>query len=160
MIFWTPAKPVKPGFHGFWPKIIDLGIFEFSWIFGIPKLPTLFEDLDPMWPLQGSYCLENARIWSLSILGFHETKCRKHWFLSVKVPSFLKTCFLRSSVWGQLRHVLCVHPHSGGVVGFSIIGFSIIWFSVRISESGFVGYCIISFIPKLAVVKGEHSHAP
>ena len=30
------------------PRFSD---FLFSWIFGIPKLPTLFEDFDPIWPL-------------------------------------------------------------------------------------------------------------
>ena len=106
------------------PRTPNPANFRTSWIFGIPKLRTLFEDFDPLWPLQPSYCLENVPILTLFVLGFIETS-PKHWFVSVKVPLFMKTLF---PPFVHLRLVsgrcLCVHPHSGGVVGFSIIGFS------------------------------------
>ena len=118
------AKPVKPGFHGFWSKIKDFGIFGFSWIFGIPKLPTLFEDLGPMWPLQRSYCLENVRILSLSILGFHQNLSKILIFISQSPPFYENPISSVRPSETQKGRFLCVHPHSGGVVGFSIIGFS------------------------------------
>ena len=86
---WSNPNLVDPG-----PSPANLGFFRIS---VIPKLPTLFEDFDPLWPLQRSYCLENVRIWSLSILGFHQNLSKTFVFISQSLPLFL-TYFLRSSV--------------------------------------------------------------
>ena len=91
---------------------------------GIPKLRTLFEDFDPMWPLQRSYCLENVRILSLSILGFHQNLSKISIFISQSPPFYENPISSVRPSETQNGRFLCVHPHSGGVVGFSIIGFS------------------------------------
>ena len=92
--------------------------------FGIPKLRTFFEDFDPMWPLQRSYCLENVRILSLSILGFHQNLSKILIFISQSPPFYENPISSVRPSETQKGRFLCVHPHSGGVVGFSIIGFS------------------------------------
>ena len=92
--------------------------------FGIPKLRTFFEDFDPMWPLQRSYCLENVRILSLSILGFHQNLSKILIFISQSPPFYENPISSVRPSETQNSRFLCVHPHSGGVVGFSIIGFS------------------------------------
>ena len=94
-----------------------------SRIFGIPKLRTLFEDFDPLWPLQRSYCLENVRILSLSILGFHQNLSKILIFISQSPPFYENPISSVRPSETQKGRFLCVHPHSGGVVGFSIIGF-------------------------------------
>ena len=91
--------------------------------FGIPKLRTFFEDFDPMWPLQRSYCLENVRILSLSILGFHQNLSKILIFISQSPPFYENPISSVRPSETQKGRFLCVHPHSGGVVGFSIIGF-------------------------------------
>ena len=108
-------------FIDFGPKSL---IFGFSWILGIPKLLTFFEDFDPMWPLQRSYCLENVRILSLSILGFHQNLSKILIFISQSPPFYENPISSVRPSETQNSRFLCVHPHSGGVVGFSIIGFS------------------------------------
>ena len=108
-------------FMDFGPKSL---IFRFSWIFGIPKLPTFFEDFDPMWPLQRSYCLENVRILSLSILGFHQNLSKILIFISQSPPFYENPISSVRPSETQKGRFLCVHPHSGGGGGFSIIGFS------------------------------------
>ena len=97
---------------------------QFFWDFGIPKLRTFFEDFDPMWPLQRSYCLENVRILSLSILGFHQNLSKILIFISQSPPFYENPISSVRPSETQKGRFLCVHPHSGGVVGFSIIGFS------------------------------------
>ena len=94
-----------------------------SWILEIPKLRTFFEDFDPMWPLQRSYCLENVRILSLSILGFHQNLSKILIFISQSPPFYENPISSVRPSETQKGRFLCVHPHSGGVVGFSIIGF-------------------------------------
>ena len=64
--FWTLAKPVKPDFHAMEPKSNQFWDFEDFLDFGDPETPNIFEDFDPPWPLQRSYCLENVPILSNS----------------------------------------------------------------------------------------------
>ena len=45
----------------------------FFLIFGIPIFRTLFEQIDPPWPLRANHYVEKNPIWILSMLGFrHE----------------------------------------------------------------------------------------
>ena len=97
---------------------------QFVWMLGILKLRIFFEDFDPMWPLQRSYCLENVRILSLSILGFHQNLSKILIFISQSPPFYENPISSVRPSETQNSRFLCVHPHSGGVVGFSIIGFS------------------------------------
>ena len=77
-----------------------------------------------MWLLKGSYCLENARIRSPFILGFHQNLSKILIFISQSPPFYENPISSVRPSETQKGRFLCVHPHSGGVVGFSIIGFS------------------------------------
>ena len=106
------------------PNPANFGIFWISWILGIPKLRTLFEYFDPLWPLQPSYCLENVPILTLFVLGFHQNLSKTLVFISQSPPFYENPVSSVRPSEAKTGRCLCVHPHSGGVVGFSIIGFS------------------------------------
>ena len=88
-----------------------------------------------MWPLQRSYCLENVRILSLSILGFHQNLSKILVFISQSPPFHENPISSVRPSETQNSRFLCVHPHSGGVVGFSIIGFSSMTPSPRVTAA-------------------------
>ena len=117
------APPTTPPLHILRGQS-PLKLPNFLLDFGIPKLRTFFEDFDPMWPLQRSYCLENVRILSLSILGFHQNLSKILIFISQSPPFYENPISSVRPSETQKGRFLCVHPHSGGVVRFSIIGFS------------------------------------
>ena len=97
--------------------------FRTSWIFGILNLRTFFEDFDPLWPLQRSYCLENV----LNLTRFFmcsSKSVQNNVFISQSPPFYENPVSSIRPSEAKTGRCLCVHPHSGGVVDFSIIGFS------------------------------------
>ena len=52
------------------PNPANLMICLISWILGIPIFRTVFEKIDPPWPLRANHYVEKDPIWILFMLGF------------------------------------------------------------------------------------------
>ena len=101
-------------------KNLDFGpeIKNYCWIFGIPIFRTLFEKIDPPWPLRANHYVEKNPIWILSMLGFRH-KLSKVFVFTNQIPLFHENpvSSVRPSEASSGRF-LCFHPDSGGLLDF------------------------------------------
>ena len=95
--------------------------FLISWIFGIPIFRTLFEKIDPPWPLRANHYVEKNPIWILSMLGFRH-KLSKVFVFTNQIPLFHENpvSSVRPSEASSGRF-LCFHPDSWQYIG-NILG--------------------------------------
>ena len=63
-------------------------------------------------------------VWILFVLGVHQNLSKLCAFINQSPPFYENPVSSVRPSETKTSRCLCVHPHSGGVVGFSIIGFS------------------------------------
>ena len=119
-LFWPLLWSQNPKILVLGPNPTNLVICLISWIFGIPIFRTLFEKIDPPWPLRANHYVEKNPIWILSMLGFRH-KLSKVFAFTNQIQLFHENPIssVRPSEASSGRF-LCFDPDSGNILGIYI----------------------------------------